>query len=77
MIEQAIPLQQRILHIRIAGQSQDLALHNLGLNQYSQDKHIRQALARHLDLSRKMLNGYVIERHANGNMTVRPEAVFG
>lgn len=74
---QTAPLEQRILHIRIAGQSQDLGLHNLGLNQYSQDKHIYQALSRHLDVSLKMLSGYVIERHANGNMTVRPEAIFG
>jgi len=77
MIKQTIPLQQRILHIRIAGQSQDLALRDLDLNQYSHDKHIRQALARYLEVSLKMLNGYVIERHANGNMTVRPEAIFG
>ena len=77
MIQQTIPLQQRILHIRIAGQSQDLVLRNLDLNQYSTDKQIRRALASHLDVSLKMLNAYVIERHANGNMTVRPEAIFG
>ena len=77
MIKQTIPLQQRILHIRIAGQSQDLALRDLNLNQHSTDKQVRRALAGHLDVSLKMLNAYVIERHTNGNMTVRPEAIFG
>ena len=77
MIKQTIPLQQRILHIRIAGQSQDLALRDLNLNQHSTDKQIRRALASRLDVSLKMLNAYVIERHMNGNMTVRPEAIFG
>jgi hypothetical protein len=38
---------------------------------------VRNALAGYLDVAARDLSRYVIERHANGNLTVRPEAVFG
>ena len=41
------------------------------------DRDVRQALAQYFDLPVQKFAPYVVERHANGNITVRPEAVFG
>ena len=62
---------------RFGGQSRDLPFRELDVHEYSSDQQIRRAVARDLDVSVKKLNPYVIERHANGYMTVRPEAIFG
>jgi hypothetical protein len=65
------------LHVRYDGRSWDLLLTDLDLGPYSSDEDVRQALARHLNVPVANFRLYVIERHANGNMTVRPEAIFG
>ena len=38
---------------------------------------VKRALARHLEVSAVQLTDYCVDRHANGNLTVRPEAVYG
>jgi hypothetical protein len=76
-MNQLIPFEQRIVHIRFAGQSMDLTFGLLDLNEQSSDANVRQTLARYLDVPEQKLAPYIVERHANGNMTVRPEAVFG
>ena len=38
---------------------------------------IKHALAVHLDVPEAKLRDYVVDRHQTGNLTVRPEAVFG
>jgi hypothetical protein len=43
----------------------------------SSDNEIKRALARHLEVSVEKFRDYVIDRHETGNLTVRPEAVFG
>jgi hypothetical protein len=43
----------------------------------SSDNEIKQALAQHFDVPAAKFTAYVVERHDNGNITVRPEAVFG
>jgi hypothetical protein len=65
------------LHIRFEGRSYDVPLSELDLGPLSTDEDVRTALAHYLDVPTRSLRSYVIERHANGNMTVRPEAVFG
>ncbi len=65
------------LHIRFEGRSYDLPLADLDLGPLSTDEDVRTALAGYLGVPDRALKNYVIERHANGNMTVRPEAVFG
>ena len=77
MNNQVIPFEQRMVHIRFGGQSMDLSLPSLAQNEGTNDQNIRRALATYLNVSPRKLNPYIIERHANGNMTVRPEAVFG
>ena len=66
-----------VAHVRFAGRSFDISLSDLDLGPMSADGQIRRALARHLNVPEFKLDAYVIDRHANGNLTVRPEAVFG
>lgn len=65
------------LHVRIDGTSEDIALSTLRITQGSDDETIRTALANHFDSAVDKFRSMVIERHATGNITVRPEAVFG
>jgi len=65
------------LHVRFEGRSWDLLLSDLDVGGLSPDSEIRQALARYFGVPVGKFNGYIVERHANGNLTVRPEAVFG
>lgn len=66
-----------VLHVRFAGQSFDVPLASLEVGAASDDRQIKQAVATRLLVSIDRLDGYTIDRHANGNLTIRPEAVFG
>jgi len=72
-----IPQNAPRLHVRFDGRSWDLLLSDLDVGAVSPDNEIRQALARYFDVPVAKFNPYIVERHANGNLTVRPEAVFG
>ena len=65
------------VHARVDGRSYRLQASTLRLLPRADDVEVRQALARWLDLPMSHTSGLVVERHANGNLTVRPEAVFG
>jgi hypothetical protein len=65
------------LHIRFQGRSWDVACRELDIGQLSSDDQVRQAVAGFFDVTPAQFRAHVVERHANGNMTVRPEAVFG
>lgn len=66
-----------IAHIRFNGTSRDVELSALGVSVRDGDPEIRLALARFLEVTPRTLDGHVLERHATGNLTLRPEAVFG
>ena len=66
-----------LIHVRFAGRSFDVPTTQLALALGASDAQIKQALAHHLDVGVARFNDYVVDRHANGNLTVRPEAVFG
>lgn len=68
---------EAVAHVRFAGRSFDIPLAALDLGGLSADGQIRRAIARHLNVPEFKLDAYVIDRHANGNVTLRPEAVFG
>lgn len=70
-------LGRRMVHVRAAGQSLDLPLAGLRLTEPCDDETVREAVARALDIRVAALKGCVVDRHPNGNLTVRPEAVFG
>ena len=77
MVEQMIPYEERMVHVRFEGQSWSLAFSVLDIGDLSTDRDVRQALARYFDVPPRKFAPYVVDRHANGNITVRPEAVFG
>ncbi len=66
-----------LIHIRFEGRSRDISQGDLGIGNASSDAEIKRALARHLEVPEARFRDYVIDRHENGNMTIRPEAVFG
>ena len=65
------------LHARFDGISQDIPLAELDLGPFSSEEEVKSVLAAHLGVSPSKLAPYVVERHVSGNLTVRPEAVFG
>jgi hypothetical protein len=67
----------KVVHIRFEGRSVDIPQSDLDVGVASSDNEIKRALARYLETLEGKLQDYVIDRHDTGNMTVRPEAVFG
>jgi hypothetical protein len=68
---------ENVVHIRFEGRSMDIPQSDLDVGAASSDNEIKRALARYLETPEAKLRDYVIDRHDTGNMTVRPEAVFG
>ncbi len=66
-----------VLHVRFDGRSLDIPLSDLDVGQLSSSHEIKQAVANYLDVPAGKLRHYVVDRHDTGNLTVRPEAVFG
>ena len=66
-----------VAHVRFAGRSFDIPLTTLNLGALSADGQITRSVARYLEVPEFKLDGYVVDRHPNGNLTVRPAAVFG
>lgn len=66
-----------MVHIRYDGRSVDVSETELRVSAGMNDAEIRERVARHLDLGPKQLEFYVVDRTPNGDMIVRPEAVYG
>lgn len=66
-----------VAHVRFDGRSLDVPLAELGVSVGDGDRTVKRALARYLDVAEDRLRGYVRDRHETGNLTLRPEAVFG
>jgi hypothetical protein len=67
----------KVVHIRFEGRSIDVPQADLDVGLVSSDSDVKRALARYLETPESSLRDYVVDRHDTGNMTVRPEAVFG
>lgn len=65
------------MHVRFNGRSETFDFASVGISSTSTDREIRESLARHFDRALNVFDNLVIERHANGNITIRPEAVYG
>ncbi len=65
------------VHVRFEGHSYDVNAAEFNLSPQPSDAEVRLALAMFFEVPISRLAPYVIERHSNGNLTVRPEAVFG
>ena len=66
-----------VVHIRFEGRSVDIPLNDLDVGPGSADDQIKQAVAHYLDVSADKFRNYIVDRHETGNLTIRPEAVFG
>ena len=76
-MSQLTSAQEHFVHVRFEGQSWDIAFSILDLGDFSSDQDVRQALANYLQVPLDKFTSYIVQRHANGNITLRPEAVFG
>lgn len=66
-----------VLHVRFNGRSLDVPLSALDLTDASSDAQVKRRLAEYLEVPLRQLEPYVVDRHTNGNLTLRPQAVFG
>lgn len=69
--------QAPLMHVRYDGRSIDVPLADMDIGDLSNDNAVTQATADYLDLPFQSLTGYKVDRHKTGNITVRPQAVFG
>jgi hypothetical protein len=65
------------IHVRFDGRSFDVPFAELNIAEHSGDADIKRALAASLQVDERRLTDYVLDRHPNGNLTLRPQAVFG
>lgn len=66
------------LHIRFEGRSIDVPLNELDVGVLSTDEQVRAAVAENMGVPVAKLRAFAIDRNqATGEMTLRPEAVFG
>jgi hypothetical protein len=66
-----------VVHVRFNGRSFDVPMAQLDLSAGFSDERIKRTLSQFINVPASRLNDYVVDRHANGNLTLRPEAVFG
>ncbi len=66
-----------MVHVRFEGRSFDLTRRELGLNGQRRDADIKARLALYFDVSPERFDIYIVDRRPNGELIVRPEAVYG
>lgn len=69
--------EMSVLHIRFDGRSFDIPLADIDVGTMSNDGDVKVALAAYLNVPVEKFRDYTVDRHDTGNLTVRPEAVFG
>jgi hypothetical protein len=70
-------IQNAVVHIRFEGRSVDILVADLDFGRGASDAEVKRAVAGYLDVTADKFKHYVIDRHETGNLTIRPEAVFG
>lgn len=66
-----------MVHIRFEGRSLDVREGELRISAGMSDREIKERVAQRLDISATRLAPYVLDRTKEGNLIVRPEAVYG
>ncbi len=64
-----------MVHVRFEGRSFDLTRRELGLNGHHAD--IKARLAHYFDVPPERFDIYIVDQRPNGDLIVRPEAVYG
>lgn len=66
------------VHIRYEGHSYDVTFEDLDIGDLSSEAQVRQAVARHLDAPPQKLANFAVDKNEEtGDITLRPQAVFG
>lgn len=65
------------VHVRVEGQSYDLRFADLDVGDLSTDNEIKTAVARFLEVPVAKVNTLALEKTEDGDVTLRPQAVFG
>ena len=58
-----------VIHVRFAGRSFNVPANQIDLAIGASDEQIKRALASYLEIPYSRLADYVVDRHANGNLT--------
>ncbi|MEW6734853.1 MAG: hypothetical protein AB1489_26250 [Acidobacteriota bacterium] len=66
-----------MVHVRFEGRSYDFTPDQLRLAANLPDAEIKRQLAQHLDVAAERFRFYIVDRTANGDLIIRPEAVYG
>jgi len=66
-----------VIHVRFEGKSEDILLGDLNVALDTPDNLVKTAVANWIDVEEGAFDKFVVERNDNGDMTIRPEAVFG
>jgi len=66
------------LHIRYEGQSRDVDFVEVDLGDLSNDIQVKRAAAQHFNVPQTKFEGFIVDRNQEtGDITLRPQAVFG
>lgn len=66
-----------MVHIRYEGRSVELSEAQLSIHAGMSDAEIKERVARRTGAGAEQLEFYVVDRTPNGDLVVRPEAVYG
>ncbi|WP_348539855.1 MULTISPECIES: hypothetical protein [Spirulina sp. CCY15215] len=66
-----------MVHVRFEGRSYDVAEGQINIKTGMNDTQVKERLAQYFDVHRDRLSDYIIDRPQNGDLIVRPEAVYG
>lgn len=64
-------MTSELLHVRYVYRGFDVPFDRLGVKPAADDGRIKQAVARYLTVPIAWLNEFVVERHRDGNVTLR------
>ncbi len=66
-----------MVHVRFEGRSFDLTRRELGLNGQGRHADVKARLALYFDVRPERFDIYIVDQRPNGDLIVRPEAVYG
>ncbi|MGB3535328.1 MAG: hypothetical protein WBA13_17655 [Microcoleaceae cyanobacterium] len=66
-----------MVHIRFEGRSYDIDENKLGITTQMNDNSVKQRVANFLEVRQNRLQMYIVDRPQNGDLIIRPEAVYG
>lgn len=71
MVTGGFTLDERVVYLRHGGKSVAVAFALLGVSETSTEQQVREAAAKYLGVPAAVLNGSVVQRETNGNITVQ------